>query len=267
MRRRQWIELHDQQWFPESLRDLVTDTLQFFWNFFDFYAPIAPRLQHALNESGTHRILDLCSGGGGPWLSLIRKFEDREASLLEVCLTDRFPNPEAFERAKSSPHTNFLFHVGPVDATRVPTDLEGFRTLFTSFHHFPPEGAQAILEDAVKHRRGVGVFEVARRNWLTIFLVFFIAVMTFVLAPLIRPFRWSRLLWTYVIPVIPFVMLFDGIVSCLRAYTPPELLAFTHGLSENGYRWEAGEAGNGLMPVPVTFLIGYPVRSQDHAMS
>jgi len=265
MRRRQWIEVHDQSWFPPSIRDLVTDTLQFLWNFFDFYGPIAPRLRRALQESGTHRILDLCSGGGGPWLSLVRRFEDGEDFPLEICLTDRFPNPEAFEHAKNLPHTKFVFHTGPVDATQVPTDLEGFRTLFTAFHHFPPGGAQAILEDAVKHRRGVGVFEVSRRNWLTILLVFLIALMALALVPFIRPFRWSRLLWTYLIPVIPLVLLFDGVISCLRAYTPPELLAFTQGLSEDGYRWEAGEAKNGWMPVPVTYLIGYPIPSRDHA--
>lgn len=265
MRRRQWIELHDQPWFPKSIRDLVTDTLQFFWNFFDFYGPIATRLRYALEESGTRRILDLCSGGGGPWLSLARKLKDGHPFPLEICLTDRFPNPEAFEHAKNLPDTKIVFHAGAVDATQVPANLDGFRTLFTSFHHFPPEGAQAILEDAVNHRRGVGIFEVARRDWLTIFLVFFMAVMTFAVVPFIRPFRWSRLLWTYVVPVLPFILLFDGVISCLRAYTPPELLAFTHGLSEDGYRWEAGEAENGWMPVPVTYLIGYPIPTRDHA--
>jgi hypothetical protein len=38
----------------------------------------------------------------------------------------------------------------------------------------------------------------------------------FACTPWIRPFRWSRLLWTYVVPIIPAVLLFDGIVSCLR---------------------------------------------------
>ena len=42
--------------------------------------------------------------------------------------------------------------------------------------------------------------------------------------PACPPFRWSRLLWTYLVPVIPLVLLFDGIVSCLRSYRPDELL-------------------------------------------
>jgi hypothetical protein len=263
MRRRQWIEIHDQPWFPKSLRDLTTDTLQFIWNFFDFYKPVVPRLRYALQEAGTHRILDLCSGGGGPWLSLVQDFEDEERFPLEVCLTDRFPNPEALEHPKNLPAASIFSHAAPVDATRVPADLEGFRTLFSSFHHFPPDGARAILQDAVKQRQGVGIFEVPKRNLLTIVLVLFMPVMAFALGPFIRPFRWSRLLWTYLIPVIPFVVWFDGVISCLRAYTPPELRALTRGLSPDGYRWEAGETGRGRMPVTVTYLIGYPLRGQD----
>jgi hypothetical protein len=264
MRRRQWIEIHDQPWFPNSLRGYVTDILQFVWNFFNFYEPIVPRLRRALQEAGTNRILDLCSGGGGPWLGLVRDFEDKERFRLDICLTDRFPNPQAFEYAKNLPHSGVLFHDGPVDASRVPKGLKGFRTLFTSFHHFAPEEARAILQDAVEHQQGVGVFEVPKRDWLTIFLVFLMPVVAFAFVPFIRPFRWSRLLWTYLIPVVLFVVWFDGVISCLRAYTPRELRALTSGLSQDGYRWEAGEERKGAMPVTVTYLIGYPIRRQDN---
>jgi hypothetical protein len=258
MRRRQWIEIHDQPWCPNSLRDVVTDTLQFVWNFFDFYEPIVPRLRHALQEAGTRRVVDLCSGGGGLWLRLVREFEDEERFRVNICLTDKFPNSNAFEHAKNSSHTRVASHAGPVDATRVPTGLEGFRTLFTSFHHFPPEGARGILQDAVEHHQGVGIFEVPKRDWLTILLVLFMPVMAFASVPFIRPFRWSRLLWTFPIPVGPFVLWFDGVISCLRAYTPPELLELARGLSQDGYHWEAGEERKRRVPVAVTYLIGYP---------
>jgi len=43
-----------------------------------------------------------------------------------------------------------------------------------------------------------------------------------ILTPSIRPFRWARMLWTYMIPVVPFVLFYDGVVSCLRAYSLEE---------------------------------------------
>jgi hypothetical protein len=256
MRRKQWVEIHDQHWFPNSLRNLVTDTLQFVWNFFDIYRPIVPRLRKALEAAGTHRVLDLCSGGGGPWLRLHRGFEE-ERFPVDICLTDKYPNAEAFEHTGTASETKIVYHADAVDATRVPAELRGFRTLFTSFHHFPPEAARAILQDAMDHQQGVGIFEVPKRDPLTILLVIFMPIMAFVLVPLIRPFRWSRLLWTYLIPVVPLVLWFDGIMSCMRAYSPSELHELTQGLSSDGYRWEIGEERRG-MPVTITYLIGYP---------
>src|SRR4029077_1487555 len=135
----------------------------------------------------------LCSGGGGPWRRLVRNIAVEGRLAVAVCLTDKFPNLKAFHHANRSSHTRLAFHPNPVDATRVPTDLEGFRTLFSCFHHFQREEARAILRDAVKHGHGVGIFEVPKRDWLTIFFVFFLPVMAFALVPFIRPFRWSRL--------------------------------------------------------------------------
>jgi hypothetical protein len=258
MRRRQLIEIHEQRWCPDSLRDAVTDTLQFVWNLVDCYEPIVPRLRRALQETGACQVVDLCSGGGGPWRHLVRSLEGEDRLPVDVCLTDKFPNLRAFEHAKRSSHTRLVFHPDPVDATRVPTDLEGFRTLFTCFHHFPREEARAILQDAVKGRQGIGIFEVPKRHWLTIFFVIFMPVMAFALVPFIRPFRWSRLLWTFPVPVGPFVLWFDGVISCLRAHTPPELLELAHGVSQDGYHWEAGVEGKRRAFVAVTYLIGYP---------
>jgi hypothetical protein len=96
------------------------------------------------------------------------------------------------------------------------------------------------------------------------FLTLFVPLVALVVVPFARPFRWSRLLWTYLIPFVPLVMLFDGIVSCLRAYSPAELRELTAGLSSQGYQWEMGEERAGLLRLPVTYLIGCP-RSGERA--
>ena len=77
-----------------------------------------------------------------------------------------------------------------------------------------------------------------------------------VATPFIRPFRWSRFLITYVVPIVPLAVVFDGVVSCLRTYTPAELLGMAEQAAPDGYVWRAGTVGKG--PVPVTYLIGQP---------
>ncbi len=71
-----------------------------------------------------------------------------------------------------------------------------------------------------------------------------------------RPWRWSRFLWTYLPPVLPLVGTFDGIVSCLRTYSKAELWELVRGL--DSYDWEIGDFRAGWSPVRGTYLIGVP---------
>ncbi len=268
MRRVQFIELHEQPWFPSSLRADVTDALQFGFNLLRAYAPIAPLLQSVINScvdgsNSTQSIIDMCSGGGGPWLELARQLRCRDggenSAGLQVWLTDKYPNLEAFQSVSASSDHHITFYPEPVDAMKVPGALKGLRTMFTSFHHFPPEHARAILQNAVDAGESIGIFEATKRAPSTIGLIFVGILLMFLHTPRIRPFRWSRLLWTYLIPVIPLVLLFDGVVSCLRTYRPQELREMVEKLTSCEYQWKIGELAGGKMPI--TYLVGYPCAS------
>ena len=258
MSRVQFIELHEQPWFPSSLRDEITDALQFGLNFLRTYAPIAPLLQSALDSTRSRSVVDMCSGGGGPWLDLSRRLRGDAQASLQILLTDKYPNLKAFQEIRTASEHHIDFYPHPVDAMKVPPELKGFRTMFTSFHHFPPDEARAVLQDAVDASQSIGIFEITRRTPSTIGLMFLWALMSFAFTPLIRPFRWSRLLCTYVVPIIPFVLLFDGVVSCLRTYQPQELREIIATLTASGYQWELGQHSETHGGVPITYLIGFP---------
>jgi hypothetical protein len=84
--------------------------------------------------------------------------------------------------------------------------------------------------------------------------------------PFIRPWRVSRLFWTYLIPAIPLVLLVDGIVSCLRSYSEDELTALIRSLrpspsagTPTPYQWTVGWLPSPLSPIGVTYAVGYPL--------
>jgi hypothetical protein len=271
MRRIQYIEIHDQSWFPSAIRDEITDALQFGFNKIKAYSPIAPVLQDAFDSarpsaSDRKTIVDLCSGGGGPWFDLAKKIQRRlpngDPQPLQIWLTDKFPNVSGTENiSKSDASLNHIaFYPSAVDATNVPRELKGFRTLFTSFHHFPPDQARSILQNAVDAGEGIGIFEITRRAPAAIARVFAWTAFLFFGTPWVRPFRWTRLLWTYVIPIIPLVLMHDGVVSCLRSYRPSEMLELVRELSTNDkdYEWKAAEFAANFWQPPVTYLIGCP---------
>ncbi len=255
MRRKHFIELHEQTWCPAVIRNSVTDYLQHVINANQVYEPIRQRLSNALQLTKTERVVDLCSGGGGPWLSLKKKFEEENLDI-EVCLTDYYPNVEAFERHKKELGDGISIYAKSVDALNVPPELKGFRTMFSAFHHFRPEQARAILRDAVNKGCGIGIFEATPRYLSVLVLMLLLPLPVFFITPMIRPFRWSRLLFTYLIPIIPFIIMFDGIISVLRTYTPEEMHKFIKEFEGANYVWEIGEEKGS--PASRPYLIGYP---------
>jgi hypothetical protein len=66
-----------------------------------------------------------------------------------------------------------------------------------------------------------------------------------------------------VIPIIPAVLLHDGVVSCLRTYRPKELRDIVANLAAEGFEWRIGDDARGRFGMPVTYLIGYPQTVAD----
>lgn len=176
-------------------------------------------------------------------------------------LSDLHPNQPAFAHARAESNAHIEYEEQPVSAADVPAQLAGFRTLFAAFHHFPPDTARAVLEDAVRRGRGIGVFEPIERSVPNMLGMLLTPIVCLALTPFIRPFRWSRLVLTYLVPIVPLVILFDGVVSCLRTYTPDELRALVAELGPAPYAWEIGTARMPASPVALTFLIGTPRAS------
>jgi len=252
------FEIEDQSWCPRVLRDALTDYLRFVMDRFTPYAPAAPLLARALDRSGASHVVDLCSGGGGPWADLLRRLHAQGRTALRVQLTDYYPNRAAFTRLRDLSGGAIAGVVEPVDATDVPPHLPGFVTMFTALHHFRPAVARRILEGAVRQRRGIAVFEITRRSLIAIAGMPFFALGVLLFTPFIRPFRWNRLLWTYVIPLMPLLAWWDATVSCLRTYTPDELREMVADLGAGDYAWEVGMVRVPLPPVSMTYLIGTP---------
>lgn len=263
MRRVHLFEIEDQDWCPASLRDGATDFLQFFLRLTGSYSVIVPRLQEALASCGTSRIIDLAAGGSGPWPRLLpRLLADDPA--VEVYLTDKFPNQEAFAAFQRKYPGHVRAVSSPVDAQAVPADLAGFRTVFSAFHHFSPDAAREVLADAVRQRQGIGIFETTQRSLSAVLRILLSApLLAIAAAPVIPPFRWSRLFWTYPVPSMPALVAWDGFVSCLRTYLPGELRALIASVpGADGYVWQVGEERNPAPLIPVTYVIGHPARRE-----
>ena len=248
------FEIHDQSWFPSFLRDGVTDGLYTMWKVM-FWKNTLPHIEDLLRHAKGNCILDLCSGAGGP-LPLVSSALLQKYPELRIHLSDIHPHQSWENPLKRDIPVAYLGD--SINAMDVPHGLGNARTLFESFHHFRPNQAIEILRNAVIAKHPIAIFEFQRRQvwdsllppiplvlWVAVFLNWFHT-----------PFRWSKLLFT-IIPIIPFVLAFDGVVSILRTYTTDELADMAAQAGTTGYRWQVRQTTNrGLGRM--TCLIGWP---------
>jgi hypothetical protein len=264
MRRLQLFEFEDFPWFPNTIRNLMTDYLRHVTIRLRLYEPIARKLRDAMQHVGSRKIVDLCSGGGGLLPQIHNDLVEHQGFPVSVVFTDKYPNLESLHRLCEKHPRLLSLERESVDATRVPSTLKGFRTLFSAFHHFPPHVAREILRDAVRQRTGIAIFELSQRSLIGLVPMFLTPFGALLFTPMIRPFTFPRVLWTYLIPIVPAFLFWDGVVSSLRTYSTQELESLVGSLGDNDYEWDVGQcpAPNGFK---VTYLVGTPPSAPEES--
>lgn len=251
-----FIELEDHSFCPKVIRNLATNYLCFVTGFLKLYAPLKEVITQTL-LAHDQKVLDLCSGGGGPWPSLYHMLNENVPHLT-VTLSDFYPNLTAFEHIHAqNPNINYRDH--SVCATS-PCEEKGVRTLFLSSHHFMPQQLQEILAAAVIDQSPIMLIETQKRDLYHFILFIFNPLLCLLLTPLIRPFSLTRLLFTYLIPAVPFIVLWDGLVSVLRTHTSSELSNIAHMADpQKKFDWKFIEKSNYL--TTTTCFIGSPLNT------
>lgn len=259
-------------WFRGKVQAALTET----WNSkIPYIQPVSPaRIVSRLLEAhlgdrlSDHVFIDFCAGGGGPTPSIERHINrdikqqassgSRPKDPVQFVLTDLHPHIENWtEAASRSP--NVHFSPDSVDASDAPADLltnhlntttlqvdkkkKQFRLFNLAFHHFDDALARRILANTLRTSDGFAIFELQDRSLRAFLACCLLGVGVMLTAP-IHAWRWrspATLFWCYALPVLPFVLVFDGLVSSLRTRTPDEVEALmrTCGVDEKELaQWE-----------------------------
>jgi hypothetical protein len=248
MRRYQLFEFLDQPWLPGRLRAAAANYLKAAYKTTSLPAAWAEIIVGVLERCGRDRIVDLGSGCGGP-MELVMSRMDKLGYHPGVTLTDLYP-------LKIRSPIDYWPH--SVNAACVPLELAGIRTLFLSFHHLAPATARAVLRHACEQREPICIFEATARTAPAIALSFLIPVLVLLVTPSIRPISAFQIFFTYLIPLVPLLAFWDGLVSQLRTYSVAELGEFTADYSSNDYTWEIGYLDGTRLPFRTSYLVGCP---------
>lgn len=160
---------------------------------------------------------------------------------VHFVLTDLHPHiPNWSLAAAASPQ----IHYAPrsIDAAASPPDLlstvepplppssssspaKTFRTFNLAFHHLPTPLASSVLADTLSTSSGFAIFELQDRHLRSFLAVCLLGLGVLAFAPYFA-WRWrspGTLFWSWVVPVLPFVLVWDGWMSSVRTRTVEEI--------------------------------------------
>lgn len=173
------FEFEDFTWFPNTIRESMTDYLRYLISLVQFYQPIIPLILEGMKKTQTNQIIDLCSGGGGSIEQVFEGMKKQSEKPVNIILTDKFPNISAYTFLEKKSEGGISYSPKSIDASQIPTSLSGFRTIFSGIHHFDEAFTKTVIKDAVDSKAGIGIFDGGDKNILAIFFILIFQPLTF----------------------------------------------------------------------------------------
>lgn len=242
MRRIQAFEFNDTAMFPRFLRESIVETLGRGLRWGRIYDAASPLFASFLARAGVTSVLDIGTGTGEPASILVTAMEKAGLTPPRFVLSDLFPNVTTLERVAARHPGKIDIVRTPVDATNVPAEVDQpARMVISAFHHFTPELARKILADSVTKKRPIFILEGFPRQLRRLFSILPAMVLAIVANPFISGHdRVPKIVFTFLVPVIPAAGLWDAIVSILRIHSESDLRALVEPLGAS-FAWEYHE--------------------------
>lgn len=218
-------ELEDYDWFPPMLRQMQLEFIGYTVYATALLKPLVPLMDERIATPKYVQLVDLCSGSGMPMLYLAKQIKHN----LPITLTDKFPQPNA---------TNAVlrYQQKAVDVLKMQWNTNTIYTMFNAFHHFNNIEQKQIIQNAAEQKATVLIVEILTPSvWTMVQVLFTATVLQLIFTPFVPPFRWQRLLFTYLIPINIVTVLWDGIISVLKSKSKKGFIDLANATSTNDY--------------------------------
>lgn len=266
MKRIQLFEFEDFEWFPGVIRIGATNLIVVLHKIMGTAEIISELIVSLEKSSPFTQIVDLGSGSGGPMPDVINRVNEKTKSQAKkLILTDLHPNPDFVAEINKRKLPNVEYYGTSVDATHISEAPEGLKTMIASFHHMKPEIAKKILHSAKNNKEPILIYEIAKNTIPVLLWALFLPisllilfVMALLLTPFVRPLKFSQLLFTYLIPLIPLLFAWDGQASLMRTYTFKDIESLIVQMEDDDYKWTIGDAKKADGKKVGYYIIGCP---------
>jgi hypothetical protein len=211
------FEFGDLNWVPRWYHFYLRETLEFQYKFYKHDLLWLKGLSKFLKESPSDKVLECCSGSGKCLPRLIEHLPKEFVKNKTFILSDYRPLKQYSDLDRGAA---FSYISKSLNATCANESYPLPKVFINSFHHFNDEMAKKILSDSLKNNNSILILEYTKKSLGVFISVILGSLSTFLLLPFYlkkNSYPFSILFFTYIIPLFPFVLLWDGIISNLRS--------------------------------------------------
>ena len=229
LKRYEGRELADMRWCPQVLRDGEMDFLAFFTVFSGFREPAYRSIARMIEVTGEDRVVELCAGSGFGGLKMLgRLAELARRPSLELLMTDLRPS-RIWPKIEALGGKALSFRV--VEALQALREERGVFVMFAALHHLSPDEIASLVRSAAENGTPLVSVDYFQRGRLVDLLPLLAGPLLMVLtAPLVFPFSVKRLVLTWIVPVLPVLLLVDTLLTIQRSYRVDELKRIVEGV-------------------------------------
>mgnify|MGYP005992915527 CR=1 FL=1 len=225
MRRKQIRQIINLKWFPTHLKTLIAEFLSWFVLKVNASKPFIPVINDILTREKLTRIINI-EFNVGAGVETVTPFLGKEIKVQSIY------------------HEKFN------------TNKNGLYLYVNCFHQLSYEQAKSSLKKICESGNPIAIVEGNNDSlWQIVGMTIFVPITVLLSAPFVKPFRVSRLLFTYIIPLLLIVIMIDGCVALLKLYNPSDLAKITSDLQIKNYEWKTGKEDNGRGG-KIIYLIG-----------
>lgn len=227
MKRHHVPQFTNQTWFPQYLKNCIFEFMTWFVGKTRAAHPFLPVIKRGLEKTSNSTIINIDSQLGAGF-ETVQPLLDKNVVVKNILLKD-------FEAKEI-----------------------GLYLSVNAFHQLKVHEAKDLLTQIAESRNPVAIVEGNNDSlWQVVGMTVFVPLTILLTAPFVKPFRFGRLIFTYLIPILPIITLIDGFLALFKLYAPVDLDELTDSIAVNNYKWESGKMDNGRGG-KIMYLLGYP---------
>lgn len=217
----QSFEFGDIKEVPQFYHNYLRALMSLLYEYLHIHRLWLPMIRKFSQQNKGETLLDPCAGSGHVNLLIAKELEKEEdfKFYLSDFMTDRAPKFAKQINEANHPNIHYIEH--SVDLLQMKDEVEFPKVFINSFHHFSPDQVAKIFRDHARVKKDILILEYCRKTPLNFFSMVtgpFIGMLLFPLIVEKKDILWS-FIFVFIIPLIPLMLLWDGVISSLRTYS------------------------------------------------